>query len=166
MLDWKRQDVVSVKTNAVLMYLNLRIWNVSDWRGKDLSFGRESWWDSRAMREVEICLINIRLFVSVVPSFTIVLLTERSRLPSPSSSSFPSSSCSSSSSSSYPLLLANRSTFSSVLVVLPAATRFLLFSRGEMERRNGAVQAKSSTIRASSRRIFFARRKYLYNIQI
>lgn len=89
------------------------------------------------MREVEICLINIHLFVSVVLSFTILLLSEIS-----SSSSFASSffSFSYSSSSSYPLLLANRSTFSSVLVVLSVAARFLLFSHGEMERRNGAVQ--------------------------
>ena len=34
---------------------------------------------------------------------------------------------------------ANRSTFSSVLVVFPAAARFRLFSRSKMERRNGVV---------------------------
>lgn len=81
---------------------------------------------------------------------------------------FPSSSsCScSSSSSSYPLLLANRSTFSSVLVVLPATARFLLFSHGKMERRNGAIRAKSLVVCASSRRISSARRKYSHNIQI
>lgn len=58
------------------------------------------------------------------------------------------------------ILLANRSTFSSVLVVLPATARFLFFSRGEMERRNGAVWAKSSAVCASSKRISSARRKY------
>jgi len=69
------------------------------------------------------------------------LLPERSRLPP-----FPSSCCCS---SSYPLLLTNRSTFSSALVVLPATARFLFFSRGEMERRNGAEQSPRQFVRPS-----------------